>query len=95
MKKITAILLTIIAVSLAAAVLAQNTTQAPAGQKNECLLLSKSCKEEVDSLQQRIKKLNAEIKKGKRVYTPEELKRLQEKLKDVEDVLRDLERGGR
>jgi uncharacterized protein YlxW (UPF0749 family) len=54
-----------------------------AAQKDECLLVSKNCKDEVDSMQQKIKKLNAEIKKGTKVYTAEELKILHTKLKEV------------
>ncbi len=94
MKKIAALLLTTIALSTAAPAPAQEGSKMPTEQKNECLLLSKSCKDEVDSLQQRIRKLNGEIRKGRRVYTAEELKKLQEKLRDVEEVLKDLEKGG-
>lgn len=56
-------------------------------QKNECLLASKNCSDQVDSIQKKIKKLNAEIKKGNRVYTPEELKMLQTKLAEANDLL--------
>ncbi|WP_243369977.1 hypothetical protein [Geotalea sp. SG265] len=56
-------------------------------QKDECLLASKNCASQVDSIQKKIKKLNAEIKKGNRVYSPEELKRLQTKLAEANDML--------
>lgn len=62
-------------------------------QKDECLLISKGCKDVVMSIQEKIDKLNAEIKKGKRVYTPEEMKKLQEKLNDTENTLNELLTG--
>lgn len=65
--------------------------QTAAQQKDECLLASKNCMNQVDDIKQRIYKLNREIKKGTRVYTPQELKRLQDKLKETSDVLRALE----
>jgi hypothetical protein len=65
--------------------------QTAADQKDECLLASKNCMNQVDDIKQRIYKLNREIKKGTRVYSPQELKRLQDKLKETSDVLRTLE----
>jgi DNA mismatch repair ATPase MutS len=61
-------------------------------QKNECLLIAKGCKDEVDSIQQKIKKIRAEIKKGTKVYTPEELKQLDQKLKEANDIIIQLEK---
>ncbi|HZV82714.1 MAG TPA: hypothetical protein VFF53_11170 [Geobacteraceae bacterium] len=57
------------------------------GSKDECLLVSKNCKDEVDSIQTKIKKLNTEIKKGKKVYSAEELKKLEAKLQEAETML--------
>jgi septal ring factor EnvC (AmiA/AmiB activator) len=56
-------------------------------QKDQCLLASKECKTEVDSIQKKIQKLNAEIKKGKKVYSADEIKKLNAKLKEAEDML--------
>lgn len=56
-------------------------------QKNECLLYSKKCMSSADSIQSKMRKLDAEIQKGTKVYTPEELRRLEEKLKDLNDTL--------
>lgn len=72
--------------------LSAGATAFAAEQKNECLLTSKSCSNEVDTLQQRIKKLDTEIQKGKKVYSPEELKVLKQKLQDVKDYLDILEK---
>lgn len=63
-------------------------------QKDQCLLASKNCVTEVDTLQKKIKKLNAEVKKGTKVYTPEELKKLNDKLKDANDFLDAMQKGG-
>ena len=63
--------------------------------KNECLTMSMNCKGEVDSIQQKMKKLNAEIKKGKKVYTAEELKTLNAKLKEANALLDDMLKPGK
>ncbi|TSK07034.1 MAG: hypothetical protein FPO08_10415 [Geobacter sp.] len=68
---------------------------ADAGGKDECLLISKNCKNEVDSIQQKIQKLQKEIKKGSKVYTSDELKKLHDKLKEANQILQDLEKPGR
>ena len=62
-------------------------------QKDECLLISKDCKNATLSIQEKMNKLNAEIQKGKRVYTAEELKKLEEKLKDTETMLNQILSG--
>ena len=50
--------------------------------KDECLLLAMNCPKENVSVQNRIDRLNAEIAKGTDVYTPDELKVLNDKLND-------------
>lgn len=58
----------------------------------ECDLLLRDCGLEVDSLQQRIKKLQVLInEKGATAYTLEELKTLDKKLKEASEILRALE----
>lgn len=56
-------------------------------QKDECLLISKKCQNATLSLQEKIQKLQDEINKGNRVYSPEELRILEQKLKDTQDFL--------
>jgi len=56
-------------------------------EKDQCLLASKGCKGEVDSIQKKIKKLQAEIKKGTKVYSAEEIKKLQSKLDEADKML--------
>lgn len=63
--------------------------------KNECLAVSMNCKAEVDSIQQKMKKLNTEIKKGKKVYSAEELKTLNAKLKEANALLDSMMKPGK
>jgi uncharacterized protein YlxW (UPF0749 family) len=84
MKKAMVLLLSAMMISATVPVFAAEQAKA---DKNECLLISKECKTEVDSIQQKIKKLQAEIKKGKKVYSADELKKLEQKLKEADDML--------
>jgi hypothetical protein len=56
-----------------------------------CELAAKNCLNKSEILQKRIKKLNAEIKKGKKSYSAEELKKLDQKLQETQDLLDKLE----
>jgi len=93
MKKILITMLTVAALSATSMAFAADAPVA--GNKDECLLASKNCMNEVDSIQQRMKKLNAEIKKGKKVYSAEELKKLEQKLKEADEILKSLEKPGK
>lgn len=83
MKKAAVLLLAAFITSVSVPAFAQDTK----GGKDECLLASKDCKSDVDSIQQKIKKLNAEIKKGKKVYSADEIRKLDAKLKEAEAML--------
>ncbi|WP_224985029.1 hypothetical protein [Geomonas agri] len=63
-------------------------------QKDQCLLVAQTCRDSVDSLQQRIDRLEREIGKGSSVYTKEELKNLQFQLRDAIQNMEVLTRGG-
>jgi septal ring factor EnvC (AmiA/AmiB activator) len=82
----------VLAIFVMSATIPAFATDVKSSEKDECLLASKGCKDQVDSIQQRIKKINAEIKKGKNAYSAEELKKLQQKLKEADDILKDLEK---
>lgn len=71
-------------------------SQMTAEEKNECLLASKNCANQVDDIYKRIHKLDKEVKKGTRVYTPAELKRLQDKLTETQELLDEItsKKGG-
>lgn len=92
MKKILIAMLT--AAALSATTMAFAADAPVAGSKDECLLASKNCMHEVDSIQQKIKKIDAEIKKGEKVYSAEELKKLEQKLKEVNEILKNLDKPG-
>ena len=56
--------------------------QAQQRPKDECLLVSMNCGKDIDSIQERIDRLNTEIGRGTDVYTAEELKQLQNERED-------------
>lgn len=91
MKKIVALLT---AGLLLATVLPVGAETAKTG-KDECLLASKSCMHEVDTLQKQVKKLQAEVKKGTKTYTAEELQTLENKLKEVNEYIKSMNRPGK
>jgi len=51
--------------------------------KDNCLLVSMNCANQVDSIQMRIERLNKEIAKGTDVYTRDELNTLKNQLQDA------------
>lgn len=83
MKRIAILIMAVFMMSVTVPAFAEMTKE----QKNQCLLASKECKSEVDTIQQKIKKLNAEIKKGTKVYSADEIKKLNDKLKEAEAML--------
>jgi uncharacterized protein YlxW (UPF0749 family) len=89
MKKVAVLIMAAFMMSATAPAFAQMTKE----QKDECLLASKGCMNEVDSLQKRMHKLQTEIKKGKKVYSADELKKLDQKLKEANQLMNDIEKG--
>ena len=67
----------------------------PPEGKDDCLLYGKNCPNVLDSLPERIAKLNKEIVKGEKVYTSEELNKLKRKLKEDNETMRVLQKPGR
>lgn len=92
MKKLGLLIATSLSLALVTPLFATENT---ATEKDQCLLSTKNCKNEVDSIQIKIKKLEKEIKKGKSVYSAEEINKLNEKLKEANDLLDDLFKGGK
>lgn len=85
---------------LAAAMLTTSTAPAFAqpvdsSQKDECMLASKNCVNQVDDIYKRMHRLDREIRKGKRVYTQKELNALQQKLTETQDLLKSMEKPGK
>ena len=84
-------------VAAAAGLLCMSTSvpafaQMTGAQKDECVLASRNCRDQVDDIQTRIARLNPEIDKGTAVYSPQELKKLQAKLAEVQGLLSDMEK---
>jgi hypothetical protein len=62
----------------------------------DCDLLLKDCAKDADTIQARISKLEAAIKKqGANQQTLADVKVLQKKLDDAKELLKDMEKGGR
>jgi peptidoglycan hydrolase CwlO-like protein len=91
MKRLAVILMAGMFLVSALPVAAQTTKS----EKDQCILASMNCKSEVDTLQQSVKKIQSEIKKGTKVYTPEELKALETKLKEVNDFIKTMGKPGK
>lgn len=83
------------AIIVLAALMLSATVPAIAQQTHEerviCELAAKNCLNKANILEKRVKKLNAEIKKGKKAYSAEDLKKLEQKLKETEELLDKLE----
>ena len=60
-------------------------------EKVVCNLAAQNCLNKADILQKRIKKLNAEVKKGTKTYSAEDLKKIDQKLQETQDLLDKLE----
>ena len=91
MKKVAVMMLAAFSMAVAVPVFAAEMTK---DQKDQCLLASKNCAAEADTIQKKIKKLQAEIKKGTKVYSADEIKKLNEKLKETETLLDNILQGG-
>lgn len=53
----------------------------------------RQCALQAETIQQKIKRLNAEVAKGEKKYSPEELKKLENKLKEANEILDILNRN--
>jgi hypothetical protein len=79
------------AIMVIAALMLSTTMPAFSQQSNEekviCNLAAQNCLNSSEILQKRIKKLNAEVKKGSTKYSAEDLKKIEQKLKETQDLL--------
>jgi peptidoglycan hydrolase CwlO-like protein len=91
MKRIATVLLAVMLTAATVPAMAEMTKE----EKDQCLLASKGCTHEVDTLQKQVKRIQAEIKKGTKVYTAEELKTLEQKLKEVNDFIKTMGKPGK
>ena len=87
MKINTLVVLGALMLSATVPALAQQTHE----EKVICELAAKNCLSKADILEKRVKKLNAEIKKGTKTYSAEDLQKLEQKLKETQDLLDKIE----
>lgn len=52
-----------------------------------CNLSAKNCLGEAEAIKKRIKKMQSEMKKGTRTYSPEDVQKLEQKLKEAQEIL--------
>jgi hypothetical protein len=98
MKRKLVVLLALSLFAVAAPALAEEGQHGAAHQAmdeqcaKECAMLLRNCAQEVDTIQERIKKLQVAInERGANSYTQEELKVLNQKLKEANEALRVLQ----
>lgn len=84
MKKIAVLMIAVFSMAVAVPAFAAEMTKE---QKDQCVLASKGCAAQADTIQEKIKKLQAEIDKGSKTYSADEIKKLNAKLKEAEDLL--------
>lgn len=83
MKK--SVIMMIAALVLSTTILAYS--QQTPEEKVICNLAAQNCLNKADILSKRIKKLNAEIKKGTKTYSAEDLKKIEQKLQETQELL--------
>lgn len=88
MKRSALIIMTAFLVSSAIPALAQEQSKQ---DQVICNLAAKNCLSEAESIKQRVKKLQSEMQKGKKTYSPEDVQQLEQKLKDAQELLDKIE----
>ena len=83
MKKSAIVFLAACMVSASLPAFSQQTPE----EKVICNLAAQNCLNKADILQKRVKKLKAEVNKGTKKYSPEDLKKIEQKLQETMDLL--------
>ena len=86
MKRLMILAIASIVISVAVPSFAQQTNE----EKVICQLASNNCLSQSEAIQKKMKKLQADIKKGTKVYSAEDLKQIEQKLKEANDLLNNL-----
>ena len=81
MKKIALAVMAVFLMSAAVPVFAET-----AQEKEQCAISANTCLNKTEMVEKRMKKMKAEMKKGT-MYSPEEMKMLEQKLQDVMDQM--------
>jgi hypothetical protein len=63
------------------------------GMKMETADGTRECALQAETIQQKIKRLNAEVAAGSKKHNPEELKKLEKKLKEANEILDQLNKN--
>jgi len=63
------------------------------GMKMETADGTRECALQAETIQQKIKRLNAEVATGSKKHNPEELKKLEKKLKEANEILDQMNRN--
>jgi len=63
------------------------------GMKMDTAEGARECALQAESIQQKIKRLNAEIAKGSKKYSADDLKKLEKKLKEANEILDQINRN--
>ena len=87
MKKIVLIIITALMASTTMPAFSDQTPE----EKVICNLAAQNCLNKADVLQKRVKKLKAEVNKGTKKYSAEDLKKLEQKLQETQDLLDKME----
>jgi len=88
MKKIALVTLAGLMLGSAVPVFAQEQTKQ---DQVICNLAAKNCLSESEMLQKRVKKMQADIKKGTKTYSAEDVQKLEQKLKEAQELLDKIE----
>jgi hypothetical protein len=81
MKKIALAVMAVFLMSAAVPVFAET-----AAEKEQCAIAANTCLNKAEVVEKRMKKMKADIKKGT-MYSPEDMKVLEQKLQDVQDQM--------
>lgn len=81
MKKIALAVMAVFLMSAAVPVFAET-----AAEKEQCAISASTCLNKAEVVEKRMKKMKADIKKGT-MYSPEDMKVLEQKLQDVQDQM--------
>ena len=85
MRNLIFLVMTALVLSCAPA-FAQDTPQ----EQYTCKLQAGTCLKRADAVQRKMKKVEADIKKGKKTYSAEDLKKIEDKLNEVEKMVDEL-----
>jgi len=84
----------ITALALTAPLMATAAGEKATAGKDICLVYAENCPEQAETIFEKIAKLQHEIARGKGIYTPVEIARLENKLEEYQGLLGSLLSGG-